>query len=96
MNTKQMLLNNILSQVEDIEEGNDPFDILEFALDIEYTIDSRGNYLGATIVTATGGPHIEINTRYDKVIGYWGSDRMERSYDDNMGLYEYMEETMAF
>lgn len=90
--SKQMLLDNVLSTVERIEETGDPFNILEFALDIEYTINSRGQYLGATITTATGGPHIEINTRYDKVVGYWGQDCIERGYDDNIGLYDFMEQ----
>ncbi len=89
---KQQLLDNVLSTVEDIEEGTDSWDILERALDIEYTIDGQGRYKGATICVATGGPHIEINTRYDKVIGYWGTDKIERSYDDNCGLYEMMQE----
>ncbi len=86
---KQMLLDNVLSTVEAIEDGED---ILEYALDIEYSIDSRGNYLGAVITTATGGPHIEVNTRYDKVVGYWGTDKIERSYEDNADLHYFCEE----
>jgi len=91
---KQQLLDNIITIITKIEEENDLFDILNSALDIEYTIDGRGQYIGAKITVATGGPHIEINTRYNKVIGYWGITKIERSYDDNIGLYDYMEEAI--
>jgi hypothetical protein len=47
-------------------------------LDIEYTISSRGDYLGARIAVALGGPNIYIDTREGEVKGYWGTDRAER------------------
>jgi len=40
---KQQLLDNIITIITKIEEENDLFDILNSALDIEYTIDGRGN-----------------------------------------------------
>jgi hypothetical protein len=51
------------------------YDWLNDQLDIEYTITSRGEYRSGTVVTSTGGPHIEINTGTGEVKGYWGSDR---------------------
>ena len=66
---------------EAAEENGDACDLYSYfedALDIEYTISSRGDYLGARIAVALGGPNIYIDTREGEVKGYWGTDRAER------------------
>ena len=65
---------------EAAEENGDACDLYSYftdALDIEYTISSRGDYLGARIAVALGGPNIYIDTREGYVKGYWGTDRKE-------------------
>ena len=49
----------------------------EDCLDIEYTIDSRGNYLGVCVWICVGGPGIWVDTRDRAVKLAWGSDRAE-------------------
>lgn len=66
---------------EAAEENGDACDLYSYfadVLDIEYTISSRGDYLGARIAVALGGPNIYIDTREGYVKGYWGTDRAER------------------
>lgn len=68
------------------------FDYLEDALDIEYIVNSKGEYLGARVLVAFGGPNIWVNTRTGTVEGAWWSDRAEASFKDNIGLNDALEE----
>jgi hypothetical protein len=66
---------------EAADENGEDCDLYSYfsdVLDIEYTISSRGDYLGARIAVALGGPNIYIDTREGYVKGYWGTDRAER------------------
>ncbi|MEQ8627083.1 hypothetical protein [Ekhidna sp.] len=75
------------------EEGCNAWDYLENALDIEYVSSSRGEYLGARILVAYGGPSIWINTRNRQVEGYWWSDNYTAGYhEDQLELDDYLEE----
>ncbi len=75
------------------DEPQGAFDYLSDALDIEYTVDSKGQYLGARVLVAFGGPNIWINTRNKSVDGYWYSDRAEAHYfNDELGLDDALEE----
>ena len=63
---------------EAAEENGDACDLYSYfndVLDIEYTISSRGDYLGARIAVTLGGPNVYIDTREGEVKGYWGTDR---------------------
>lgn len=55
-------------------EACDLYDYFNDCLDIEYTISSYGDYLGATIWVTVGGPSIWIDTRENEIKGRWGSD----------------------
>lgn len=68
------------------------YDYLSDSLDIEYTISSNGEYLGARILVAFGGPNIWINTRSCKVEGYWWGDEATAGYTDEMDLHSTCEE----
>jgi hypothetical protein len=61
-------------------------DYISDALDIEYTVSSGGEYLGARVLVAFGGPTIWINTRHNRVEGAWWGDSADFSYVDEMGL----------
>lgn len=56
------------------------FDYLQDALDIEYRVDSKGEYRSAKILVAFGGPNIWIDTGAKKVIGAWWGDYAEAEY----------------
>ena len=69
------------------------FDYLQDALDIEYIVDQKGNYKGARVLVAFGGPNIWIDTRSKRVEGYWAGDSWIEAYNtDAMGLDDALEE----
>lgn len=94
----EMVRRGIAPKESDIEEYNDlceQFDELERIgasnlyeyfddyLDVEYTIDSQGNYIGACIWVGLGGPSIWIDTRDRAVKLAWGGNKAEWSiYSD--------------
>ena len=57
------------------------YDYLSDALDIEYIVSSKKEYLGARVLVAFGGPNIWINTRTQQVEGYWWGDKAILSYN---------------
>lgn len=64
-------------QREQMEQDGEAFDLWSYfadALDIEYTISSRGEFLGARIAVTLGGPNVYVDSRRGEVEGYWGSD----------------------
>lgn len=95
---KSRLEKHVVSIAEDItEEGKEEriksaYDYLEDALDINYIVSSRGDYKGAEVLVAFGGPNIWIYTREQAVKGYWWGDKAEAHYTDNIGLDEALEE----
>lgn len=90
----QEIKNHVLSIIKNIEAGfpeelgldDQPFsafDYLQDALEIEYIVNSKKEYLGARVLVAFGGPNIWINTRTRQVEGYWWSDKFIASYDQD-------------
>ena len=71
------------------------FDYLEEALDIEYIVNSKGDYLGARVLVAFGGPNIWVNTRTGIVEGVWWANRADASFTDNIGLDDALSELWA-
>ena len=71
------------------------YDYLQNALDIEYIVNSKGEYLGARVLVAFGGPNIWVNTRTGTVEGAWWADRAEASFTDNIGLDDALSELWA-
>ena len=63
------------------------FDYLTAVLDIEYTISNDGLFLGARILVSYGGPGIWINTRHERVEGYWWGDSAFADFSDDMDLH---------
>jgi hypothetical protein len=61
--------------------------------DIEYTVSRRGEYLGALVLAACGGPNIYIDTREKEVRGRWGDNSVELPYiNDALNLDDCLEE----
>jgi hypothetical protein len=76
----------------DSEGEYSAFDYLQDALDIEYIVNSKAEYLGARVLVAFGGPNIWVNTRTKTVEGHWWSDSARASFSDGLGLDEALEE----
>lgn len=67
-------------EIEQAEENGDAYDLYSYfndALDIEYTISGNGDFLGARIAVALGGPNVYVDTRRGEVEGFWGCDRAD-------------------
>ena len=65
---------------------------METTYNIRYLVDSSKRYLGAKILCAGGGPTIWVDTWTKEVEGYWGGDRVNIAFADNLGLDDYCEE----
>ena len=97
--TKDNLRENVLSIINDIENGvkADPdynkgyeegeyisgYEYLSEALDIEYALNSDGSFKGARVLVAFGGPNIWINTVTQQVEGYWWGEDFTESFRDD-------------
>lgn len=71
------------------------FDYLQDALDIEYIVNSKGEFLGARVLVAFGGPNIWVNTRTGTVEGHWWGDSAYATFEDNLGLEDALSELWA-
>jgi hypothetical protein len=76
-------------------EAMSAFDYLQDALDIEYIVNGKGEYLGARVLVAFGGPNIWVNTRTGVVEGAWWAERADASFTDNIGLDDALSELWA-
>lgn len=82
----------------DIEEAWENEELMDYiddhALDIEYTISSNMDFLGAEIAVALGGPSVYINTRNKRVEAYWGGEEGSYPLDSDVcdELYAMFEE----
>ena len=83
---------------DEITEGKeDPSRWLErCGYDIRYLVDREKRFMGAEILVAGGGPTIWVDTFKEQVTGWWGADRVEWYFQDNMGLNDYMEEMYGY
>jgi hypothetical protein len=104
MNSKEQLLDSVLKLSEALsspeklgeyygvsqDEAINSF--IDSVLDIVILHNSDGTLLGLEIMMTCGGPTIWIETRYNKVVGTWGSDRFERNYTDGLILDELFED----
>ena len=59
---------------------------------IRYLVDQDKSFMGAQIMVAGGGPTIWVDTFTKEVRGYWGTDRVQWYFQDNLGLNDYCEE----
>ena len=71
-------------------------DWMEGMYDIRYLVDREKRYMGAEILVAGGGPTIWVNLWDQEVQGYWGGDRVNVPFSDNLGLDDYCEEMYGY
>ena len=81
--------------LDEYGDSQSAFDYLQDALDIEYIVNSKGEYLGARVLVAFGGPNIWVNTRTGTVEGAWWAARADASFKDNIGLDDALSELSA-
>ena len=63
---------------------------------IRYLVDQNKMFLGAELMVAGGGPNIWVDTFREQVTGWWGTDRVQWYFQDNMGLNDYCEEMYGY
>ena len=67
-------------------------DFIEGVYDIEWITFQDHSYKAARLLVAGGGPNIWVNTQDGTVDGYWGTDKVNWHYTDNIGLDDYLSE----
>ena len=82
---------------EDITEPKTPTlddanQFMDGVYDIEWITSQDHSYKAARLLVAGGGPNIWVNLQTNTVDGYWGSDKFSWSFQDNIGLDEYLQE----
>jgi hypothetical protein len=87
-----MLSNGFGDEKNSDGEDFSAFDYLQDALDIEYIVNSKGDYLGARVLVTFGGPNIWVNTRTNTVEGHWWGDSASASFTDNIDLDDALSE----
>jgi hypothetical protein len=70
-------------------------DWMEGVYDIRYIVDREKRYFSAELLVAGGGPTIWVSLNEMEVQGYWGGDRVNVPFSDNLGLDDYLEEMYA-
>jgi len=81
------------SIAEDITSGGQiggVHDFMDNVYDIEWTTHRDHDYRSARLLVAGGGPTIWVNMMTTNVEGYWGTDKVKHSFDDNIGLDDYL------
>ena len=67
-------------------------DWMEDVYDIRYIVDREKRYYSAEMLVAGGGPTIWVSLNEMMVQGYWGGDRVNEPFNDNLGLDDYLED----
>ena len=75
--------NNTMKQLEAFMEG---------VYDIEWITHQDKTYKAARLLVAGGGPNIWVNLLTNTVDGYWGTDKVQWGFFDEIGLDDYLEE----
>lgn len=76
-------------------EDSTTFHILhDDALDIEFTINSKGQYLGAEVLVSFGGPTIWVDTRHSVVRGSWWGETWVEPFEDAYDLHDQFREKL--
>ena len=82
------------SIAEDISngDGTSASEFMDSTYDIRYIVDREKRYMAAELLVAGGGRTIWVNLNTGYVEGYWGGDKVEHPFTDNLGLDDYCEE----
>ena len=92
----QQLERMVKNIAEDITDENNTMKQLEAFMDGVYSKEwithEDHTYKAARLLVAGGGPNIWVNLQTNTVDGYWGSDKFSWSFQDNIGLDEYLQE----
>ena len=74
------------------DEGSLASRFMDHVYNIEWITHQDHSYKAARLMVAGGGPNIWVNLQTNMVQGYWWGDYCEHSFQDNIGLDQYLEE----
>ena len=77
------------------DEGTLASRFMAHVYDIRYIVDREKRYYSAELLVAGGGPTIWVSLNEMEVQGYWGGDRVNVPFSDNLGLDDYCEDMYA-
>ena len=93
---KQQLRDQCKHIADSITDGKqDPAIWMYDVYDVEWITFNDHKYKAARLMVAGGGPNIWVNLQTGTVDGYWWGDTCKVSFEDNLGLDEYLEEIHA-
>ena len=75
-----------------VEQHGGASEWMEDVYDIRYIVDREKRYYSAELMVAGGGPTIWVNLNTGYVEGFWGRDKVEEPFTDNLGLDDYCED----
>ena len=75
-----------------VEQHGGASEWMEDVYDIRYIVDREKRYYSAELMVAGGGPTIWVNLNTGYVEGFWGGDKVEEPFTDNLGLDDYCED----
>ena len=75
-----------------VEQRGGASEWMEDVYDIRYIVDREKRYYSAELMVAGGGPTIWVNLNTGYVEGFWGGDKVEQPFTDNLGLDDYCED----
>ena len=75
-----------------VEQHGGASEWMEGVYDIRYIVDREKRYYSAELMVAGGGPTIWVSLNEMMVQGYWGGDRVNVPFSDNLGLDDYCED----
>ena len=79
-----------------VEQHGGAHDWMQDVYDIRYIVDREKRYFSAELLVAGGGPTIWVSLNEMEVQGYWGGDRVNVPFSDNLGLDDYCEEMYGY
>jgi len=88
------IADSITNPVDNSEHGEEASvaSWMQDVYDIRYIVDREKRYYSAELLVAGGGPTIWVNLNTGYVEGFWGSDRVNEPFIDNLGLDDYLED----
>jgi len=95
--SQQKLEQMVKSYANDITEPKTPtlddaHEFMDHVYNIEWITHQDHSYKAARLLVAGNGPNIWVNLQTYTVDGYWASDKFSWSFQDNIGLDEYLQD----
>ena len=79
-------------KIDDTSGTGTVSEFMDHVYNIEWITHQDHTYKAARLLVAGNGPNIWVNLQTNTVDGYWASDKFSWSFQDTIGLDEYLQE----